>query len=271
VPEHTDQHAEPVDAAADTDIMRLPAPDFDVRAYAAQATGSHRDTLDLGAYADAPLRESTLRALAYLQVAERSTMTHLRSVLVTATHKDARITAFLATWAFEKYWIADALDQVVRAHPDFDASVALRHPHESTIRESVYANIVGVPMIAVHMALGTVDEWLTQAAAERIAVLDPHPALVPLMTSFSRIKHRQLQFFEPQARYRLTDSSRGRRIARRRLARSAWPIGAKSLPRDAARAFYADVFTPELVAELDARVDTLPGMRGLGLIAKAAR
>ena len=43
-------------------------------------------------------------------------MQHLRTVLVTPTHKDARITAFLTTWAFEKYWIADALSAILSAH-----------------------------------------------------------------------------------------------------------------------------------------------------------
>ena len=261
MPKHTEE----------PDIMRFPAPDFDVRDYARTAIGSHRDDLDLTAFAAAPLSSGTLRALSYLQVAERATMTHLRSVLVTATHKDARITAFLATWAFEKYWFADALEQIVRAHPDFDAESVLRHPRESTIRESVYANIVGVPMIAVHMALGTVDEWLTQAAYERIAVLEPHPALTPLLAAIAQAKERQLRFFEPQARYRLTDSPASRRIARRRLRRSAWPIGAKSQPRDRVREFYVTVFDPASLAELDARVDTLPGLRGLQLLQRAAR
>lgn len=258
MPKHTEE----------PDIMRFPAPDFDVREYARTAIGSHRDSIDLSAFADRPLQPATVRALAYLQVAERSTMTHLRSVLVTATHKDARITAFLATWAFEKYWFADALDQVVRAHDHIEPE--LTHPHESTIRESVYANIVGVPMIAVHMAMGTVDEWVTRAAYRRIAQLDPHPELVALLTTLADAKERQLQFFEPQARYRLTDSAQARRIARRRLPRTSWPIGARSQPRDRDREFYATVFTPADIDALDADIDTLPGLSGLGLIRKAA-
>ena len=43
-------------------------------------------------------------------------MEHLRNLLVTATHKDARVTAFLVTWAFEKFWMADAIDAVLVAH-----------------------------------------------------------------------------------------------------------------------------------------------------------
>ena len=147
------------------DDMSVPAAHFDVRAYADSAQASYRDDLNLEAYEAAPLTPETLRTLRYLQVVERGTMTHLRSVLVTATHKDSRVTAFLITWAFEKYWIADALDQIIRAHDGADADRApFRTPVERTIRESIVANIVGLPMIAVHTSLGTLDEWLMQAA-----------------------------------------------------------------------------------------------------------
>ena len=53
--------------------------------------------------------------LAMLAVLEAATMAHLRNVLVTHTHKDARVTAFLVTWAFEKFSIADALRGIVDA------------------------------------------------------------------------------------------------------------------------------------------------------------
>ncbi|CAN5265585.1 hypothetical protein BH09ACT5_BH09ACT5_09850 [soil metagenome] len=130
-------------------------------------------------------------------------MTHLRSVLVTATHKDARITAFLTTWAFEKYWIADAFEQIGLAHQpegtDVDRAPFVT-PAERTIRESIIANIIGIPMIAVHMTLGTIDSWLSQAAYARLAALEQHPQLATTMEKFTALKQRQLAFFEAQSR-----------------------------------------------------------------------
>jgi hypothetical protein len=269
MPEHSQVSHDPEAGAG------FPAPHFDVRDFARTAAGSFRDSLGLEAYATAPLSPETRRVLTYLQVIERATMTHLRSVLVTATHKDARITAFLVTWAYEKYWIADALEQILAAHlPEGTArATLLRTPEERTIRESVVANIIGVPMIAVHMTLGTVDEWLTQAAYSRVAELEPHPQLVATLDEFRRVKRRQLDFFEAQSRFRLDESPRARRLTRRRLARTPWPIGAKAEPAAETHFFFDHLFAPapELIAELDARVDTLPGQAGLGLIAKAAR
>ena len=254
----------------------FPAPDFDVRAMARTAAGSHREQLGLEAYRAAPLSAETLRALRYLQIVERGTMTHLRGVLVTATHKDARITAFLTTWAFEKYWLADALEQILLAHQpegsEADRS-PFRTPAERTIRESIYANIHGVLMIAVHMSLGTIDEWLTQAAYRRVLELENHPQLAETLGTFLTVKGRQLEFFEAQARFRLEESAKARTLTRRRLARTPWPIGAKAEPRHETAHFFDRLFRsdPALVADLDARVDTLPGQSGLALMRKAAR
>ncbi|MEQ1735930.1 MAG: hypothetical protein ABL886_05965 [Rhodoglobus sp.] len=261
---------------ASVDRTSYPAPDFDVREFARTAAGSHRAALNLTAYREAPLSEDTLRVLRYAQIVERATMTHLRSVLVTATHKDARITAFLTTWAFEKYWIADALEQVLLAHQPEGAEPdrsPFRTPVERTIRESIVANIIGVPMIAVHMTLGTVDEWLTQAAYGRIVALDPNAEFDKTVTTFLSIKQRQLSFFEAQARFRLTESAKAQRLTRKRLAATPWPIGAKAEPDTETRFFFEKLFVtaPDVVHELDARIDTLPGQSGLALIRKAAR
>lgn len=266
----------PEQQEAPVDIMRFPAPDFDVREYARTAAGSHRQQLGLERYREHPLAPEVLRTLRYLQIIERATMTHLRGVLVTATHKDARITAFLTTWAFEKYWIADALEQIQLAHapegtePD---RAPFPTPAERTIRESIVANIIGLPMITVHMTLGTVDQWLLMSAYARLGELAGNEQLSATIATFLELKQRQLTFFEAQSRFRLTEASRWRRLVRKRLAKTPWPIGAKAEPRAETEFFYSYLFgsQPQLVAELDERIDTLPGQAGLGLIRKAAR
>ena len=90
---------------------------FDVREFARTAVGTHRDRLDPDALRARPLPADALHAVRVLRDLEAATMGRLRNVLVTATHKDARVTAFLVSWAFEKYWIADALTAVLEAQP----------------------------------------------------------------------------------------------------------------------------------------------------------
>ncbi|GAA1205237.1 hypothetical protein [Rhodoglobus aureus] len=263
----------PKDLEVALDDMSIPAPNFDVREYANEAQASYRDDLNLEAYTSAPLTPDSLRTLRYLQVVERGTMTHLRSVLVTATHKDSRATAFLITWAFEKYWIADALDQIIRAHDGADADRApFRTPVERTIRESIVANIVGLPMIAVHMTLGTVDEWLMQAAYRRLIELDPNPQLTDTISRILSTKTRQLEFFEAQSRHRLSESTRAQKVTRKRLAKTPWPIGARAEPRTNTEFFFEYLFRsqPSTIADIDAHIDSLDGQSNLNLMKRAA-
>jgi len=267
--------------ATAADSVRGPAPDFDVRAYARTAVGNLREGLDLTAYETAPLSAETLRTLSFLQAIERATMQHLRNVLVTPTHKDARITAFLTTWAYEKFWIADALSAVLSAHdtvPVSPKSSAVRRffrevaERLSPIRESMVANQIGVDMIAVHMAIGSVDGWLTQAAYARIAELEPNAELQKTTDTILEIKARHLTFFEPQSEYRLSASTRAQKLTRSRLRKSDWPIGADELPRADAQFFYERIFrtSPGLATSIDDAIDGLPGLRGLHLIEKAS-
>lgn len=267
--------------APDVDDVRGPAPDFDVRAYARTAVGTLREGLDLEAYESSPLSTDALRAVAYLQAVERATMQSLRTMLVTPTHKDARITAFLSTWAFEKYWIADALSAIVDAHEPLPVSSRgsalgrlgreLRSRF-APIRESLVANQIGAPVIAAHMAAGTIDGWLTQAAYSRLSELEPHAELASTIHRILDIKSRHLSFFEPQAEYRLAASPRAQRVTRRRLRATAWPVGAHEQPRTDTDHFYAALIrsSPGLATSIDNAIDGLPGLRGLHLIEKAS-
>jgi hypothetical protein len=260
----------------------VPAAGFSVREYARTAVGSHRDAMDLAPFADRPLTPATVRALRYLAASESGTMGHLRNVLVTATHKDARVTAFLGTWAFEKYWTADALDQVVAAHdasrvPSAAAPSRLRsfvgevRERVRPITGSITANRLGEHMVAVHMAAGAIDEWLTRAALERVVELDPHPALRTVVDRLLEVKGRQLEFFEAQARDRLSSDARTRAVVRRRLRGIRWPMGADGGPVSESLFFSEYLFSgaPASMRAVDALVDTLPGQKGLSLISRA--
>jgi hypothetical protein len=254
---------------------------FDVRDFARSAVGSHRESLDLEAFVENPLSPTTVRTLAYLRELERSTMTYLRNVLVTPTHKDARVTAFLTTWAFEKYWIADAFDVIVRAHgvdpteiqdlPRFRALMLEIAERATPIVESFRANAIGPDVIGVHLASVTVDEWITESAYQRLAEIEPHPALVPLLQKVLTVKERHRSFVEPEAIRRLSASARARSLARRSLARVTFPIGASSIEKSKTAEFYETLFDDALVEDIDARVQELPGLATLHIVRSARR
>ncbi|MFT4123528.1 MAG: hypothetical protein QM635_06825 [Microbacteriaceae bacterium] len=260
------------------DLM-APAPAFSVREYAATAVGSLRDELDLAAFEAQPLAAEVLRVVAFLRALEHATMNQMRDMLITPSHRDARVTAFLTTWAYEKFWIADALGAVLARHPAVTLGAqALRHRIGGTVRaaldrfrpigESIVANTIGTDVIAVHMARGTIDTWLAQAAYERVAELARHPELGRLFERIRGVKQRHLDFLHPQAEFRLAESAGARALARRRLARADWPAGSDAQPRSEVGFFFGQLFqgAQELLDELDARVQTLPGQGGLAVL-----
>lgn len=251
----------------------VPASGFNVREYARTAVGSHRSEIDGDAFTSSPLKPETLRVLRYLVDIEQATMSHLRNVLVTATHKDARVTAFLGTWAFEKFWIADAFTRILEAHGeqyaqpvDSKRSFLKRIGNRiAPITGSIAANKAGEDMIAVHMTQGTIDEWITQAAYARAIELDPHSELVKMVNTVLPIAERQLSFFEASAQDRLERSEGARVLTRKRMNSQVWPIGADAQPPADTTFFFDYLFlsSPQLVDDIDARAAALPGLDGI--------
>jgi hypothetical protein len=259
--------------------LRAPAPNFSVREFARTAFGTHRPEIALEKFEEQPLNDETLRVLVYVQAVEHATMNHLRNVLVTPSHKDARVTAFLTTWAYEKYWIADAIGVILSKH-NVAAIMAQSARHKvaaslrnfvdrfSPIRESFVANQLGVDMIAVHMAIGAIDSWLSQAAYSRIEALEPHPELVKILEKIRGIKARHLEFFVPQAEFRLEESVKARKLTAKRLKREPFPTGSNERAHTENHFFFEHLFASatHLLDEIDARIDALPGQNGLHLM-----
>ena len=253
---------------------------FSVREFARTAQGSHREGLDLAAYAATPLPAETVQVVGLLARLERGAMAYLRSVLVTPTHNDARVTAFLVTWAYEKYWVADALELIVAAHPDVAPAPtpgvpALRRAWHTLaeriepITESVISNLIGDDVVAVHTAAGAIDEWLTQDAYERLAGASTHKTFTATLGRLLTVKRRHGEFFAGEARERLAGSAGARRLARRRLRR-VWPLGSETEPPALLARLLGDVVPASDLAAIDVRVDTLPGLEGLNPATRSA-
>jgi hypothetical protein len=222
-------------AKGDMTAATNPRPRFDVREFTKTARGNHRAELDLSDLQSSPLTQDSLRAISYLRDLESATMQWLRNVLVTATHKDARVTAFLVTWAFEKFWIADALQAVVEAsgyqsppRPEGPRrrSMAERAERIGPIRRALQAIVVGPTIVAVHTTTELVDQWVTRAAYERIAEVSDNRALRSTVELILDVKARHEEFFFDESVRRLSESERAARLTRRSLRAMAWPIGA---------------------------------------------
>jgi hypothetical protein len=247
---------------------------FDVREFARTAQGNHRATLQLGEYSQTPLSADSVQMVRYLGRLEGATMEHLRNLLVTATHKDARVTAFLVTWAFEKFWIADALDAVLEANglPRFqdapEGKVRKKHGESADrrgpIRRALSAIRLGVPIIAVHTTTGLIDEWITRAAYVRLAAQSKSAALASTVAMILDVKKRHAEFFDDESRRRLAESPRAAALTRKTLMTASWPIGAVDRATEDRSFFESYVFGGAeggaSAAEIEHQVAALPGM-----------
>lgn len=239
---------------------------FDVLAYAADAHGSHRSELT---GVGEPLPERLRDLLSFLRRRTTGTTAWLSVVLVTPTHKDARVTAFLSAWAYERHWISDALSALAGDEPPRASASRLRD-RLAPLTEAVVANVHGTALTAAQMAERVVDGLLIERLVARAIVLAP-PAVVPDLEPIRAVLARQQDFFLETARERLADSRRAQRLARRRLSAVAWPLGADR-DADATASVLALLAEgdPSWAADIDAAVDALPGLAGLSLMRRTA-
>ncbi|GAA0965197.1 hypothetical protein [Frigoribacterium faeni] len=248
--------------------------DFDIREFTLTAQGNLRGELDLAPFEATPLDDDALRLLRHLGRLESATMENLRNLLVTATHKDARVTAFLVSWAFEKFWLADAIDAVLQAHGRPRLKEVAEGPRRHTpseaverrgpITRAIEAMGKGVPIVAVHMTTGLVDEWVMGDAYDVLVERAANPALTAIVERIRSIKARHERFFGIESHWRLEDSARAVKQTRASLTTAVWPVGAVERA-DSERTFFdATVYggaDGHVRADaLGDRVSALPGM-----------
>ncbi|WP_375399618.1 hypothetical protein [uncultured Amnibacterium sp.] len=258
------------DNETDSSIADRP---FDVKHYTATAQGSLAGDLHVDTYG--PLDPALVEALAYLRRRESESAGWLSRVLVTATHKEARVTAFLSSWAYERHWIAQALAQMSgRQYSGAPALTRLRTIGDrgAPLIESVVGNVHGRAIIAVHMAERLIDTWLIDRMLQRVSTIGGDPALAEDIRVLRAVLGRQQDYLAESARHYLSEGPRSRRLARVRLAAVAWPLGADREPARAIADVIATLFAgdPGWAVALDARVDALPGLAGLNLMTRTA-
>ena len=257
--------------------------EFDVREFAATARGNHRAQIDGEAIAQAGLSTDAVHLIRVLRDLERGTLDRMRNLLVTATHKDARVTAFLATWAFEKFWVADALDAVLEAvgaetsplAGPLRTSLSERAERRGPIRRAIAGNIAGADIVAGHVATGLVDELITQVAYRRLG--EAASVLSSVVAILAAVKERHVAFLAEEAEHKLAASARAVRLAKKAIAQAAWPIGATTIPA-ADRTFFetfvfGDAEGRTAAEAIGSRLAALPGLgiaQGASVVARLA-
>ncbi len=200
---------------------------FDVKAYTRTPIDLRPANLDLAALAD--LDDATVAVLDHLWHVERGVLDLMRDVLVTPTHAESEVTAFLVTWGYEQYWLAQTLHEVLAtnggpAEPGRDAVVGrLVRGWDDRARpmlHSVRTNLLGEQVVAGHLMAGWLDTAALELAYRSLARVAP--ACGELVAQVLPMKQRHLDFYTAQLTARLTEAAAARHA--RRAARSwRWP------------------------------------------------
>lgn len=200
---------------------------FDVKTYTRTPIDLRPANLDLTALAG--LDEGTLAALHYLWQVEHTVLDLMRDVLVTPTHAESEVTAFLVTWGYEQYWLAESLREVLTANGgptdhgrDAVVGAMLRGWDERArpMLHSFRTNLLGEQVVAGHLVTGWLDTAVLALCYRRLAAVAP--ACAPLTEAVLPMKERHLAFHAAQLQDRLTDPAAARHA--RRAARAwRWP------------------------------------------------
>jgi rubrerythrin len=256
---------------------------FDIDKFTSTSVNVNWSDLDFNEFASNPLPASTLRSLRYMCDIEYHTVCYLRDLLVTPSHKEEEVSAFMTMWNREEFWHGEALSDVLGAHGitvDFDELKATRlklgwKDRLDPVKQSLLGNIVGKDFIAVHMIWGAANEWSAVAAYNRLADLEKHPVLAELLRRIAKQEARHVAFYATQARDRLARSKKAQVLARFALSKAWGPVGSSVMPNEEVRHVMGHLFAGEEgmreIRKLDEHISRMPGLQGLTIVETAMK
>jgi hypothetical protein len=255
---------------------------FDIDRFSQTVGRLETDDIDFTAFRGRPLAPDALRCLRFMHDIEIHTSCYLRNLLNTKAHHDPDITKFMTMWNFEELWHGEAIAEVLRAHDEpagTDRVTAMRRRlgWKLTASPVVWMGFSAASphFLALHMSIGAINEWTTQAAYSRLAQIADHPVLSELLRRIMRQEGRHIDYYLTQSRALLAASPKAQRSARRMIKLFWEPVGAQVMPFDETRHMVRMLFAGDdarpVVERIDRRIDALPGLDGMGLMAGAVR
>ena len=251
---------------------------FDIDRYTSTSKKVQWGDLDFTEFERTPLPDATLRSLRYMADVEYHTVCYLRDLLVTPSHKEVDVSAFMTMWNREEFWHGEALSKVLGAHDvtlDYDERKATRlklgwKDRLDPIKQSLLGNVIGKDFIAVHMIWGAANEWSAVAAYNRLADMEKHPVLSELLRRIAKQEARHVAFYATQARERLAKSKKAQVLARFAL-KGAWgPVGSSIMPAEEVTHVMGHLFSGEEglreIRKLDEHISRMPGLEGLTIV-----
>lgn len=252
---------------------------FNLEKYAETSERVRWEDLDFSSFDERPLPAETLRSLRYMCDVEYHTSCYLRDLLVTRSHRKDEARGFMTTWNREEFWHGEALSAVLKRHGivvDYDEIKAKRiklgwQLAMGPVKQATGSNLVGDDFIAIHMTWGAANELSAVAAYRRLAALEDHPALSPLLERIAQQETRHVAFYTTQARAKLEGSERAQKLVRFAMTKIWRPVGSGIMDDDEIRHVMGHLFAGQgaELDKLDQRVARFPGMDGTTLFRSA--
>ncbi|MDO5675920.1 MAG: hypothetical protein Q4G35_00255 [Propionibacteriaceae bacterium] len=266
--------------------------EFDVEAYTRGSRGRIRVDKAAVELPGGELRED----LAFLWRLDSAHLSDTRALLATWTGNEGRITAFVATWAYERLWLAHAVRDLLTAdggplpeplgRTTLIAKVRNLYVERGLpIVAPIWTSIAGESVTAGHMARLAIQEGAFQAAyLALLPRLDGEARRV--VEEIARRRDEMIRFFRLEAAARISRSPQEARMAKLHLLPSWRPlriIGAadpdepralRSIfrsPADRARLAAADTDLRRLLAERPTSVFWGAQAPTPGLLSRKAR
>ncbi len=239
--------------------------------------------LDVEAFAwqhanDITLDPDTVATLSYMARVELATEVYQRTLCTTRAAHDPYVSAFLGAWLHEELPHGELFTRLLahqgHAVQDERQTWGMRLTLlRGRVLNTAMARIFRQHFFAVHMAWGAVNEQSTLQGYLELARRTEHPLLRDVLAAIIKQERRHYAFYSTMAKRQLDASAFSRRLTRFALARFWTPVGVGVRPRHEAEAVIRHLFPhgSTSAADIDRRVDDLPGCDGLGLLDKAAR
>lgn len=190
--------------------------------------------------------------------------------------EDPLVHRFLRVWLEQEVVHATLLrrllaTQGVQVRPVHEARTKRMARWRGTQINRVARRIIGDDFFAVHMAWGAVNELSTQRFYGVIRSQTESTVLRDILRDVMAQEAAHYAFYRNVAIRRLTGNRRAQRITRGALARFWSPVGVGLRTRRDADRVIAGILGPhpEVAAQMDAQIDRMPGLSGLGLATRS--
>ena len=186
--------------------------------------------------------------LHYMMDIETHTVIYLRDLLATRAAHDPYVTGFLSCWVYEELWHGEAFSDFLRAYglevpaepklPDGSTPMPTRPNRVHEFREqmgvghklfllpTLFASMAMRDFVALHMTWGAINELTTLTGYYQLMRRSSHPVLHQMLRRIIQDERRHFAFYRAQAKARLEDNRRARRLVRWGLKAFWTPVGA---------------------------------------------